>query len=716
VHTIRNLALAAIVIASLSSTCPYRLCAQGRYATSDNQSGYVHWIDLYDANNNRIDPQAEFPQPYSPERTCGRCHEFDTIAHGWHFNAVDPQAEQGRPGQPWIWSDPRSGTHLPLSYRGWEGTYNPDVLGLSRWEVAAKLGGFLPGGGPGSESAMADSLNSSSGSQTDAATIQRDRSAITGALPVDCLLCHRNIGNGYSPFVWTEQIQDQNFAFAPTVALGLAEVTGSMARLKDFDPKAADAASKLPKLNYDLERFRADGKVFFDVVRKPHNDACYYCHTNVPADSLSGTRWLHDEDVHLRAGLACADCHRNGLDHQTVRGFEGEQHPAGTMIASLSCQGCHLGDDSASGDWLARGGRLGAPKPAHAGLPPVHFEKMSCTACHSGPLPQQQAARQINSIAHHLGEHVKRTGDEFPAIVGPVNLPLALAAPSEKRAQAETDESSPETDLSTDQPAIVDASHTPTAKYTPQRLLWSSFWGTLEQGQVTPLNPEVAHELVRRPLKVRRDFTQELGDVSLSLTQRKAILGDDRARIKEEERTPQEQQKIREAESAARQEQINERLLGALTAIEAEFPGKQAVFVTGGTGWVRYGQDKLKILSAEELGSAAEPYAWPMAHNVRPARQSLGAQGCTECHSDTSTFFFADVQPVGLVPNQVLEPIKVHNLQQADIARLQRWNALFGGRSVFKVASLIALSLTCLIALSVMAWSIGTFWQRRGQR
>ena len=133
-----------------------QLMAQGRYATSDNHSGYVHWIELVDENNTKIDPTAEFPKPYSPEKTCGRCHEFDTIAHGWHFNAVDPQTDAGRPGQPWIWSDARTGTHLPLSYRGWDGTYDPDVLGLSRWEVAAKLGGYLPGGGPGAKSSLDD--------------------------------------------------------------------------------------------------------------------------------------------------------------------------------------------------------------------------------------------------------------------------------------------------------------------------------------------------------------------------------------------------------------------------------------------------------------------------------------------------------------------------------------------------------------------------------
>ncbi len=689
--------------------------AQGRYATSDSHSGYVHWIELLDANNTRVDPTADFPQPYSPERTCGRCHEFDTIAHGWHFNATDPNAESGRLGQPWIWSDSRSGTHLPLSYRGWEGTYNPDVLGLSRWEVAAKLGGFMPGGGVGSSQAESQSVPSEAGGGEAA---ERDRSAIAGETPVDCLLCHNNQGSGYSPFVWTEQIEKQNFSYAPTVALGLAEVDGSMARLKKFDASAADAASKLPKLTYNADRFRSDGKVFIDLVRKPQNNACNYCHTNISADSLTGSRWLHDEDVHVRAGMMCADCHRNSLDHHTVRGFEGERHVAGSLIASLSCQGCHLGSKAEMLGPLAEAGRMGAPKPAHRGLPPLHFEKLSCTACHSGPQLEQQVPRQFNSIIHRLGEHVKRTGQELPAILGPVNLPRDYYYHANRVGVLSRSASSDAQDGSEANSGVHDEQTTADyldsqLKYTPHRLFWPSFWGTLSEGKLEPLNPEVAYELVRKPLKVRKDFTTELGEVSLSLSQRKEILGDDRARVKDEDRTSEESEKVRGAEKIAREVQIDERMQAALLAIEAQFPGKQAVYVTAGTGWVRYGDSNLKVLSGEELGAAAEPYAWPVAHNVRPARQALGAQGCTECHSDGARFFNAQLTPVGLVPDQELLPMRVHELQQADMVRLKNWNQLFAGRSSFKIASLIALAATCLITLSVLAWNIGSYWQRR---
>lgn len=685
-----------------------------RYATSDNKSGYVHWIDLYDASNTRIDPLAENPKPYSPEKTCGRCHEFDTISHGWHFNAVSSEAN-GRPGQPWIWSDERTGTHLPLSYRDWEGTFNPDELGLSRWQVAAKLGGFLPGGGPGSSQSLA------SGKDSEASDTEEyvDRTNVTGPLPVDCLMCHRNQGSGYSPFVWTEQIEDENFAYAPTAALGLATVSGSMKRLKDdFDPTSDDAASRLPKVVYEKNRFRSDGKVFVDLVRKPKNNSCYYCHTNTTSDALTGSRWLHDEDVHIRAGIACADCHRNALDHNTVRGFEGEVHTAGTSVGALSCQGCHMPGAAGSppaGSELAMPGRFGAPQPGHKGLPPLHFEKLSCTACHSGGLLQPVATREINSIAHRLGEHgIKRTGLEQPGIVGPVHLTSSVDVAGSSGHGSDTEEAgdgNAELVLANE----VGGEHATTiSKYTPHRMMWPSYWGTIADGKISVLNPEAVYDLVRRSLGVRRgsNFTEGLGEVKLSLPVRKELLGDERARAKPEEWTEEEKKKVEEAETAARIEQVGERMAESLAAIEKEYADTQAVFVSGGMGFVRDGEASIKTLPSEQLGKSADPYAWPVAHNVRPARQSLGVNGCTECHSDNSLFFNAEVLPVGLLPDQETVAMKTHQLQGVDTTRLKTWNRLFQGRAFFKIAGLIALGLTCLVAISAVAINLNGFWRR----
>lgn len=695
---------------------------QNRFATSDSMSGYVHWIDLYDVENNRIDPTAENPLPYSPAKTCGRCHEFDTISHGWHFNAVDPEAEHGRPGQPWIWSDDRTGTHLPLSYRGWKGTHDPDELGLSRWQVAAKLGGFLPGGGVGSKESLAATPTPAEGEVPEGF---EDRTNVTGELPVDCMLCHRNQGSGYSPFAWTEQIEVENFAYAPSVALGLATVSGNMTRLKeDFDPTDEADREKLPKVTYETSRFRGDGKVFFDLVRKPKSDSCYYCHTNVSADSISGDRWLHDEDVHIRAGLACADCHRNSLDHHTVRAFDGEKHPAGSLAASLSCQGCHMGGQDQESEF-ARGGRFGAPKPAHKGLPPLHFEKMTCTACHAGPSLSEEVPRQINSIAHRLGEHIKRTGEELPGIRGLVNLPVNY---SELVETGEEAESSDESSGLTDSPGaelqttgLLGESQT-AGKYTPHRMMWPSFWGTITDGKVTVLNPEQAYELVRKPLRVRRDFVEELSKVKLSSSDKKEILGEDRARTRESDWTEEEKEKMAAAEEVARKEQIEEKVAEALEAIEKEFEGSQAVFVSGGVGFVRAtasaeakegeSTSLLNEIGSDALGEVAEPYAWPLGHNVRPARQSLGASGCYECHSDTSLFFNAKLEPVGALPGQQVAAVTSSSLQGVDMVRLSTWSQLFAGRESFKIAGIAALGLTILVTLCALAINIGASWRR----
>ena len=50
-------------------------------------------------------------------------------------------------------------------------------------------------------------------------------------------------------------------------------------------------------------------------------------------------------------------------------------------LPPLTCEGCH-----------AEGNAMGAPHPDHEGIPPVHFAKMTCTACHSGPLPETEHA------------------------------------------------------------------------------------------------------------------------------------------------------------------------------------------------------------------------------------------------------------------------------------------------------------------------------------
>jgi len=669
---------------------------ENRFATSENQNTFVHWIELYDAQNNKILPDSR--RPYSPLNTCGRCHEYDTIAHGFHFQAGLPDLQPGRPGQPWVWSDERTGTHLPLSYRDWPGTWHPDQLGLTRWQMAARFGGYLPGGGPGSAEVLEGGPRlEPSDPRADVAT---DRTRFTGPLPVDCMMCHHRSSSGYDPSVWTEQVQQENFAYAPVAALGLGNVAGSIRRLRDdFDPTGENAADQLPQVDYHAARFRPDGKVFFDLQRKPDNNACYYCHTQTPLTSLEGQRWLHDQDVHVRAGMACADCHRNGLDHQTVRGYVGEQHVGGSTIAALSCQGCHLGtsggevDDAQGTPLTAMAGRMGAPRPLHRGIPPIHFEKMSCTACHSGPLPGPEAQQQLYSIIHQLGQDLKRKGPQQPAVLAPVHLPVGDTG-----------------SWIADRPDGVANS---TGVYTPHHMMWPAFWGTLEpEGGVQPLHPELAAAWIRRPLRVRREFTNELQEIRLSLSQRREAIGAERAQLPEDQWTAEEKQQLQEMEQRLRSEQIEQRISESLLAIQAEMPDRSAVYVSGGVGYVLDEDGVLEIRDAADLGSGAGPYAWPLAHNVRPAAQSLGVKGCAECHADDAAYFQMQVTGVGTVPDQPVAQQSVNQWQGTDPVLLASWNQLFQGRALFKIGSIVALSLVGLLILAAAVSHILGIWRK----
>jgi hypothetical protein len=260
---------------------------------------------------------------------------------------------------------------------------------------------------------------------------------------------------------------------------------------------------------------------------------------------------------------------------------------------------------------------------------------------------------------------------------------------------------------------LMQPQHDGSGQYTPHRVFWPSYWGTIQSDRVRVLNPEVTYELVRRELKVRRDFVEDLSEVKLSLKERTEVLGDEaRARLKPEDWTEEEQNKLAAAESAVRTKQIAERISASLAAIEAKYPGEQAVFVSGGVGYVRDGDTAIKPLDGKELFGAAEPYAWPLAHNVRSAQQSLGATGCTACHSDGGAMFQASVTPVGVLPGQQTEPIAMVQLQGSDRERLALWNQLFAGRATFKIFGLIALGITVMITISTISSNATRYFTR----
>jgi hypothetical protein len=559
---------------------------------TESRTPFLHNIPLHDAQGRLISPPSVVsedgkPQepkgsPYSPAKTCGKCHDYDTISEGWHFNADAGTVPPGRPGEPWILTDPATHTQIPLSYRGWAGTFKPSDLGLSDFEFVTNFARHLPGGGAGEP----DKIK--------ATDPQMGRMLITGKMEIDCLICHQTTGR-YDHEARFNALKAQNFRWTPTIAAGLGVFASfkSAGSIAEAWSPGRPVPSVLPAIKYDRARFDTENNVLFQVSRRAPVNNCYYCHTSESA--LGDSRWHADLDVHLKAGLLCVDCHRNGLDHAIVRGYEGEVHDrpisdslihqrmllirrddeaigeddarklarqqlqseAG-LIETLTCRGCHTE------------GRLGSPRLVHKGLPPIHLEKLACTACHSGPLPQAEPRIVHTSLAHMLGLPAPERGkNTAPIILEPIFLRGA------------------------------------DGKIAPYKMVWPSYWARLKGAHLTPLLPAEAAKTLTLPQPSSDDAARDPYNTK-PLTDR----------------------------------QIQQ----ALESFPAEPSKGEAVFIAAGK---IYRVEKGVLHSSED--PAAKPYAWALAHDVRPAAQALGARGCADCHASDAPMYFATVAARGPV-------------------------------------------------------------------
>lgn len=575
----------------------------GRAATGDqglgdgddgNRSTPVHVITLFDDLGREIDPAAENPRPVSMRHTCGQCHNYDTIAGGWHFNSckADPAHPDGRPGEPWVLSDAGTRTQIPVSNRGWRGAYRPAELRLSAWQWVKAFGTHYPGGNYGEIKVNPDDETA------DPEAIIRQ--PISGLYEVNCLVCHnadRRQDQGTDAGA-SMQVARQNYRWVATVGAGLGRVSGTALAIDEFslppDPdQITRAIVSQITTTYDKTRFDSVNKVFLDIVRSPPDDRCYFCHSTQPIIKDASTApegeaeasghgvgeltealaWIHDRDVHLASGLTCTDCHRNGDDHMITRGHEEQSHGGLGHVSTLSCRGCHLGDETADAAAAEKGGRLGAPRPRHAGIPTIHFEELACTACHSGPWPRSELEQVRTARVHKLGLHGKHAAN--------LHLPHVLTPVFARQADG---------------------------KIAPHKMFWPAFWGMMVGDEVKPMLPQEVALIAAEPLGLNLHTTDRINDWE-----------------------PLDEETIAQ-------------VLGAIAADvplpEGEEAAKpEAVYIAGG---------KLYRLDGETLISqdhpAAVPYAWPIAHNVRPATQSLGMDGeCADCHDNTSPFFFASV-------------------------------------------------------------------------
>jgi hypothetical protein len=434
-----------------------------------NRTLPAHFIPLRDENDELIVPTETNPMPFSARYTCGPCHDYDRIRTGWHFGAK-AATRSGRPGEPWLEVDPKTGTILPLSYRRWPGSFDPAAAGLTAWDFTLLFGRHFPGGG------AAEPSDAEVESEPDG------RWNVSGRAEVNCLACHNRSGR-QDHSEWAKQLLRENLRGAATAAGGVGQVGGMASRLKGTwdvvdGPNLDDHEwAVAPFVEYRTVDFDAKHRYFFDLNYGPTDDRCLTCHSVAPKEA---PLWSAASDVHTAAGLKCVDCHRNDLGHAIVRGYEGEAEATDNpAAAAFTCRGCHLGED-AEGRKTVTPGRLGAPYTRHTGLPLVHFKRLACTACHAGPKPREGFTRVRTSRANRLGIYGVAT-------------------------------------WSTDTPVIIEPVYKKdtTGKIAPYRLVWPAFWAVRAGRDIKPLKPatvEAAGGDILRP-------EERIADVLIALSQ-----------------------------------------------------------------------------------------------------------------------------------------------------------------------------------------------------
>ncbi len=404
-----------------------------------SRSKPIHVIKLLDENNNIILPDDNPQFPFSTKYTCGDCHSYEIISKGYHFNSPAAKSSFDRNGEPWIYLDLKSLTVLPLSYRGWGGTFSPEKVKISPFDFLKLFGTHYTGGRISEDESLEKPEN-------------YFRWEISGKLPVNCLICH-DAGERFNSAEYSANILKQNFRWAAAAGTDFSVVKGSAKEMPDnFDQYNSNTFADVdlrvfspPSVSYTKPAFNGN-KVFFDIKRRIPNDRCYYCHSSANADRKENKILAADEDVHLKKGLLCVDCHTNGINHEITRGFKNDAKIKNDpSVISYTCEGCHLKRENANG-------KLGAPAPQHLGLPSLHLEKLSCTACHSGLIPSEKSGLVKTSRAHKLGlPGINKSANLLPHIQMPVYV---------KNEEG---------------------------KIEPRKLLWASYWAELKDDKIAPL-------------------------------------------------------------------------------------------------------------------------------------------------------------------------------------------------------------------------------------
>lgn len=607
--------------------------------------------------------------PYSPKQTCGACHDYDLITEGFHFTqgaGEEPTPDQAERCQ-WASTPGNYGgtwcSPAPL-YRYLSPKHNESAAEMDMTSFSFLTAGCAvchPGGGSAEydrdgkryDRWMADPASgfTSGGDNNFDGDYFKARWTESGVLEADCLLCHLP---GYDFKARKKQLDALNFRWAPTTGAGLASVTGTVA---EGSPVT---------VVYDASKFNADGTLSPHIVREPRNETCLACHAK-PGWKKRGANFHARTDVHLRAGLRCVDCHPAGSKavDERIRGKEVHQFgkgddPGGHVRDDLDntmrdCADCHST------------GYLGAPIAKHRGLPPLHLDKIACQTCH---IPQRavKAALNVASDVFNPGARIPDPGKHLWTFYGPDMAYWNHYGDLEMMGYA---------DKPTDPYRPVLARYD--GKIYPVNRVHNAWPAIESEGEEGLMQPRMGD--------VYKMWTAHQKDPSAYPTL--ATITDDNDDGVVEVNRPEE--------------------IDALIASISEmlqtngYPmdGKRVVWVMNDRVYTSGAEYRTVPMQAWE----ASPYAnvHKYSHDVYPAAAALGSNGCTDCHSPDSGFFFASVvrYPFDETGQPTVQPQYALLGISAPMAMLSVWREAYLKPAIH--ALLILLGVCIAVALTQLA-------------
>jgi len=657
----------AIVLISGTQIPKHERLNQISYRTATN-STVCPPFHLYDEDGNLVDPVngINAGNPYSPRQTCGKCHDYDLITEGYHFQqGKDEQAEgvyaeryqwvshPGNYGGNWCSPAP---LYRYLSPKENDSARTMDMTSFSFF--AASCGGCHPGGGPGEydragfryDHFMAHMGYEAGGVNDFDGDYYQARWNETGVLEADCMICHQP---EYGHNERKKQLGELNFRWAATAASGWAEVTGSV-------------KSETPVLvSYDLSKFDKDGKLSPHIVREPRNSACLSCHAQ-PGWKKRGANYDPRTDVHLRAGMRCVDCHPAGslalderINQREMHQFGKGDDPGGQVRNDLnntviSCNHCH------------NAGTLGAPYAEHAWLPPLHLEKIACQTCHIPERSVKPAQMQASDV-FNPGTKITTSGKKLWVFYGPDMKYYNHYGNLE----------------------MMGFDDKPTDPFRPVLTLYNgmiypvnrihSAWPAIQVDGKPGLHQPKMNDIYQM---WQDHFADPMNYPELS------IITDDNGNGILEVNRPEE----------------IDALIAAVTNMlnKTDYPmeGKRVVWAMND----RVYTSGTEFYILEKALWEASPYAsvFKYSHDVYPARAALGSKGCVECHSLNSDFFYAQIvkYPFDLDGNPVYEP----QYKILGMAPFYVWISAVREQHIKTILYPVIVLLVLLIIVSIARW------------